>query len=259
METAVKEKEAIDAAQLMEQYKATGSIVQRNQLVLHYSYIAKVVAAQMRGYTANFAQMEDIVNQGMLTLIDVIEKFDTDRGVKFESYAFTRIKNANIDFIRQQDWLPRRVRKTAKDIATAFDSLSNELMHEPTVKELAAYMAVPEEAINKHYSEISNSVMISLETVLQNTLQESGGMDFSADDDRQPEEKLARDELHSKLVSAIDALSERERTVISLYYYEHLRLYEIAEVMGVSESRVCQLHSKAVSRMKLSMEAYMKG
>ena len=258
METAVKQKET-DAAQLMERYQTTRSIADRNQLVLHYGYIPKVIASQMRSYTANYAQLEDIVNQGMLTLIDALERYDPEKGVKFESYAFMRVKNANIDFIRKQDWLPRRVRKTAKDIATAFDKLANELMHEPTVKELAAYMELPEEVITKHYSEISNSVMISLETVLQSTLQESGGMDFSAEDDRQPEEKLFRDELHSQLMEAIDALSERERTVISLYYYEHLRLYEIAEVMGVSESRVCQLHSKAVSRMKLRMDAYMKG
>lgn len=257
METAVKQNES-EVQELMERYQATRSIADRNQLVMHYSYIAKVIAAQMRGYTVNYAQMEDIVNQGMLTLIDALERFDPGKGVKFESYAFMRVKNANIDFIRKQDWLPRRVRRTAKDVAAAFDWLSNELMHEPTIKELAAYMELPEEAIIKHYSEMSNSVMISLETVLQNTLQENG-VDFLADDDRQPEEKLFRDELRQQLMQAIDALSERERTVISLYYYEHLRLYEIAEVMGVSESRVCQLHSKAVSRMKQRLEGYMKG
>lgn len=257
METAVKQNES-EVQELMARYQATRATTDRNQLVMHYSYIAKVIASQMRSYTANYAQMEDIVNQGMLTLIDALERFDPGKGVKFESYAFMRVKNANIDFIRKQDWLPRRVRKTAKDIAAAFDRLSNELMHEPTVKELAAYMELPEEAIIKHYSEISNSVMISLETVLQNTLQDSGA-DFLADDDRQPEEKLFRDELRQQLMSAIDALSERERTVISLYYYEHLRLYEIAEVMGVSESRVCQLHSKAVARMKQRLEGYMKG
>lgn len=258
MDTAVQQKET-EGIQLMERYQATRSVADRNQLVLHYSYIAKVIAAQMRGYTANYAQMEDIVNQGMLTLIDTVEKFDPDKGVKFESYAFMRVKNANIDFIRKQDWLPRRVRKTAKEIAMAFDRLSNELMHEPTIRELAEYMEVPEEVINKHYSEISNSVMISLETVLQNTLQEGGGLDLATEDDRQPEEKLFRDELREQLAEALDALSPRERMVVSLYYYEHLRLCEIAEVMGVSESRVCQLHSKAVSRMKLRLDAYMKG
>lgn len=249
----------IDAIGLMDEYKATESRDIRNTLVMHYSYIAKVVAGQMRGYTANYAQLEDIVNQGIITLIDCIEKFDTEKGVKFESYAFMRIKCANIDFIRQQDWLPRRVRKTAKDISAAYDNLANQLMREPTIKELAAYMELPEELLQKHYGEISNSVMVSLETVLQNAIQDSGGMDISDAYELQPEEKLMGDELRRQLAEAIDALSERERLVVSLYYYEHLRLFEIAEVMGVSESRVCQLHSKAVARMRLKLNQYMKG
>ncbi|MEG1687135.1 MAG: FliA/WhiG family RNA polymerase sigma factor [Angelakisella sp.] len=244
-------------AQLMEQYQATHSQAVRNELVMSYSYIAKVVAGQMRGYTANYAQLEDIVNQGILTLIDCVEKFDPTKGVKFETYAFMRVKCANIDFIRQQDWLPRRVRKTAKDISTAYSSLSNQLMREPTVRELAGFMEVPEEAITKHYSEISNSVMISLETVLQSSLAEADDTDLSSDGSQQPEEQLMNAELRAQLAAAIDRLSERERLVISLYYYEHLRLSEIAEIMGVSESRVCQLHGKAVSRMKQQMEQYI--
>lgn len=258
MDTAVKQKET-DVAELMEQYKATGGHALRNRLVMHYSYIAKAVAGQMRGYTANYAQLEDVVNQGIITLIDCLEKFDPAKGVKFESYAFMRVKCANIDFIRQQDWLPRRVRKTAKEIAAAYDQLANELMREPSLKELATHMEVPEELLQKHYGEISNSVMISLETVMQNAIQESGGPDFSGNSELQPEERLMHTELLKQLSTAIDQLSERERLVVSLYYYEHLRLSEIAEVMGVSESRVCQLHSRAVAKMRLQLTSYMKG
>lgn len=257
METDIKLTSS-HALELMDQFKATGSREIRNRLVLHYSYIAKAVAGQMRGYTANYAQLEDIVNQGVITLIDCIEKFDQSKGVKFESYAFMRVKCANIDFIRQQDWLPRRVRKTAKDIAAAYDKLANELMREPTIKELAAAMDLPEELLQKHYGEITNSVMVSLETVLQNTIQEGGGREIADSHQLLPEEKLMNDELRIQLMTAIDQLSERERLVVSLYYYEHLRLSEIAEVMGVSESRVCQLHSKAVGKMRLRLNQYMK-
>lgn len=260
METAVQEKNAIDPQELFAQYRQTGDRAVRNRLVLHYSYIAKMVANQMRGYTVNYAQLEDVVNQGMVTLIDCIEKYDPTKGVKFESYAFMRVKCANIDFIRQQDWLPRRVRKTAKEIAAAYERLSNQLLREPTVKELAAHMELPEESINKHYGEIASSVMLSLETVLQHSVQEGGSALEIADKDALlPEEQLLQTELRSQLMSAIDALSQRERTVVSLYYYEHLRLFEIAQVMGVSESRVCQLHAKAIGRMRERLNAYQKG
>lgn len=260
MPVSTTTKQELDPRTLMEEYHSTGSRELRNKLVMHYSYIAKAVASQMRGYTANYAQLEDIVNQGMITLIDCVERFDADKGVKFESYAFMRVKCANIDFIRQQDWLPRRVRKTAKDISAAYDRLSNELMREPSIRELAACMEVPEEQIQKHYGEISNSVMVSLETVLQSTLGDAGAtLDVSDSPELQPEERLMNEELRRQLAEAIDELSERERLVVSLYYYEHLRLLEIAEVMGVSESRVCQLHSKAVAKMRLKLNEYMKG
>lgn len=251
------EKKA-EAAQLMAKYRETGSQEIRNQLVMHYSYIAKAVASQMRGYTANYAQLEDIVNQGIITLIDCIEKFDPEKGMKFESYAFMRVKCANIDFIRQQDWLPRRVRKNAKEIAAAYDQLSNQLMREPSIKELAAFMELPEELLQKHYGEISNSVMISLDTVLQSSVQDGDEMDISSGNDQLPEERLISNELRQQLVGAIEKLSQRERLVVSLYYYEHLRLFEIANVMGVSESRVCQLHSRAIGKMRDIMQRYME-
>ncbi|MDD3429643.1 MAG: sigma factor, partial [Oscillospiraceae bacterium] len=119
------------AQQLLQVYYSAPTVNLRNDLVMLYSYIPKTVAAQMRGVTSSYAQLEDIVNQGVITLIDCIEKFDPTKGVKFESYAFMRVKCANIDFIRKQDWLPRRVRKTAKDVTLAHDELSNKLMREP--------------------------------------------------------------------------------------------------------------------------------
>lgn len=249
-----------DPAAVMEEYKKTGDIELRNQLVLHYSYIAKTVAAQMRGITASYAQMEDVVNQGIITLIDCLEKFEPSKAVKFESYAFMRIKCANIDFVRKQDWLPRRVRKTAKDISVAYDELSNQLMREPSTKEIADHIGMPEATVNKHYSEISNSVMLSFEMLLQSSLY---GGDSSpegqADEGSLPENRMLKEELRQQLIEAIESLTERERLVVSLYYYEHLKLYEIAEILKVSESRVCQTHSKAILKMRSRLEKYMKG
>lgn len=248
-----------DPVATMGEYQRTGDIELRNQLVMHYSYIAKTVAAQMRGVTASYAQMEDIVNQGIITLIDCIDKFKPAKGVKFESYAFMRIKCANIDFIRKQDWLPRRVRKAAKDISTAYDELSNQFMREPTTKEIADKLGLSETAVNKHYSEMSNSVMLSFETLLQSSLYGEAGPEKPAGDEFLPEDRLMKTELRQQLIEAIDSLTEKERLVISLYYYEHLKLYEIAEILKVSESRVCQTHSKAILKMQRRLEKYMKG
>lgn len=248
-------------AQILEEYHKTGNLELRNRLVMHYSYIAKAVAAQMRGVTSTYAQMEDIVNQGILTLIDCIEKFEPEKGVKFESYAFMRIKCANIDFVRKQDWLPRRVRKAAKDITAAHDELANHLLREPTSREVAEYMGISEEAVNKHYSEVTNSVMLSFEMLLQNAAPgvDNVSVGTQPDDEVLPENRLMNQELRQQLMDAIDSLTERERTVVSMYYYEHLKLYEIAQVLGVSESRVCQTHSKAILKMRKRLEKYMKG
>lgn len=241
---------------LLEKYLKSPSIALRNELVMHYSYIPKTVAAQMRGITSSYAEVEDIVNNGIITLIDCIERFDPKKSGNFESYAFSRIKCANIDFIRKQDWLPRRVRKTARDIAAAYDELANKYMRVPSAKELADYLDVDESVIYKHYREISNSVLLSFEMLLSN----AAGND-SADttsDLEQPETSLIRHELHQRLKQAIDSLSERDRLIISLYYFEHLKLYEIAEVLKVSEARVCQARSKAILKLRRFLHDYLE-
>ena len=175
----------------------------------------------------------------------------------FESYAFSRVKCANIDFIRKQDWLPRRVRKTARDITAAYDTLSNRLMRVPSAKELAAHLGVDESMIYKHYREISNSVLLSFEMLLSSVSE--NGADDATMDFEQPEASLIRSELHQKLMEAIDSLSERDRLIISLYYYEHLKLHEIAEVLKVSEARVCQARSKAILKLRGYLKDYLEG
>lgn len=247
-------------AELLAEYQKTGNLELRNTLVMHYSYIAKTVAAQMRGITSSYAQMEDIVNQGIITLIDCIDKYTPARGMKFESYAFMRVKCANIDFVRKQDWLPRRVRKTARDVTAAYNELSSELMREPTHREIAEHLGVSEDMVEKHFSEISNSVMLSFEMLMQNSLAGVEGTPGAREDvELQPENRLMKSELREQLMAAIDQLTERERLVISLYYKEHLKFAEIAEILSVSESRVCQTHSKAILKMRQRLEAYMKG
>ena len=246
-----------EAQTLLTHYLKLPSIELRNQLVLQYSYIPKMVASQMRGITASYAEIEDIVNNGIITLIDCIERFDPQKSSNFESYAYSRIKCANIDFIRKQDWLPRRVRKTARDITAAYDALSNKFMRVPSAKELADHLGVDESIIYKHYREISNSVLLSFEMLLSNAVENSA--EDTAGDFEQPESSLIRVELHKRLMDAIDALGERDRLVISLYYFEHLKLHEIAEVLKVSEARVCQARSKAILKLRNHLKDYLEG
>lgn len=253
------EEKLQDPIEAMQRYLKTRDVELRNRLVMHYSYIPKVIASQMRGMTANYAQVEDIVNQGYLTLIDCVEKFSPERGMKFESYAFMRIKCANIDFIRKQDWLPRRVRRTARDVANAYDTLSTKLMREPTTKELAEHMGVSEDMVDKSLSEVSGAVVLSFDNLLQGAASDEEDIPLDADSGMQPESALLREELRGQLAHAIEQLSERERTLVSLYYYEHLRLCEIAQVLDVSESRVSQMHSKILLKLRGQLKGYMEG
>jgi len=257
--TGVAQDKAGKNGALWNQYVQNRDLETRNQLVLQYSYIAKTVALQMRGISSNYAQLEDIVNQGIITIIDCIEKYDPAKEVKFESYAFMRVRGAIIDFIRKQDWLPRRVRKTAKDISAAYEKLSGELMREPTTGELAARLNLSPDALHKHYSEMTRSVMLSFESLLDHTISNIFSAEKSCDMHDLPESGIFQEEMKTVLADAIDSLTDRERMVITLYYYENLKLSEISKVLEVSESRVCQIHSKAVMKLKTKIGTYMKG
>ncbi|MDL2219727.1 FliA/WhiG family RNA polymerase sigma factor [Ruminococcaceae bacterium OttesenSCG-928-O06] len=247
-------------AELLAQYQQTGDAELRNMLVMHYSYIAKSVAVQMRGITGSFAQVEDIVNEGVLTIMDCLDKYTPEKGMKFENYAYMRVRNANIDFVRKQDWVPRRVRRTAREVSEAYNALSTQLMREPSNKELAEYMGVEPAAIQKHLAEMNTGAILSFEELLAGAMPGAAEpASLTGDGDDMPEKGLMQSELRQQLVEAIEALTEKERLVVTLYYYEHLKLHEIAKVMGVSESRVSQTHSKAILKMKQRITAYMAG
>ncbi len=246
--------------EVLQEYQKTQDPDKRNDLILHYGYIAKSVAVQMRGITSGYAQVEDIVNEGILTLMDCLDKYTPDKGMKFENYAYMRIRNANIDFVRKQDWVPRRVRRTAREVSDAYNALSTELMREPSTRELADYMGLSEEAVSKHFAEMAAGSVVSFEDLLQSAMPGRAEPFSMPDSDESvlPEQGLMKTELKEQLKAAIDTLTEKERTVVSLYYYEHLKFYEIAEVMGVSESRISQTHSKAILKMKQRLGAYLQ-
>lgn len=243
--------------QIHEQYKKSGDIKLRNKLVMNYSYIAKAAAMQLRGIASGYAQVEDMVNQGMITLIDSIDKFDSTKGIKFESYAFMRIRGGIIDLVRKQDWIPRRVRTAAKEISNAKAEMCTELRREPTEEELAKKLGISISKLRQYNYEVAGSVTLSFEELIQNVNQMGTLLESSTSDYSTPERHALKTELREVLKSAIDALSERERLVVSLYYFDNLNLTEISQVLEVSVQRVSQISSKAISKIKLSMAEYL--
>lgn len=241
----------------LRKYRETGDKQIRNQLVMHYAYVAKAVAVQLRGLSASYAQVEDMVSQGMMTLIDCVERFDESKGIPFEPYAFMRVRGGIIDLVRKQDWIPRRVRATAKELANVHSALCSELKREPTEQELAEHMHMSVEKLRQCNCEIANSASFSFEEMIQNVSQMGTLLEHATTDECSPEKRLMRNELREMLANAIQTLGEREQLILSLYYYENLSLTEIAQVLEISVQRVSQIHSRVVEKLKKQMEAYL--
>jgi len=246
-----------EANELLAQYRQSGDVRIRNELVMNFSYIARTAAMQLRGLAQGYAQTEDMVNHGIITLIDCIEKFDGSKGMKFESYAFMRVRGGVIDLVRKQDWIPRRVRTAAKEIANASQELSNELRRNPTEEELAARLGITVSKLRQYNYEVAGSVTFSFEELIQNVNQMGTLLDSATSDYTTPEKQFLRNEMREKLKTAIEALNERERLVVTLYYFENLNLSEISQVLEVSVQRVSQISSKAVAKIKAVMEEYI--
>ena len=248
MEQALKDK--------LEAYGKNPTVELRNELVMECTYIIKKVAMSTRGLYQNYATVDDIINNGVITMIDIIEKYDASKGMDFEPYAYTRVKQATIDYIRKQDYLPRRVRQQARDVSKAFNELSKELMREPTDTELAKYMGITVEELNHHYSEVSSGNFLSVEE-LSIYLSNDDYEDKKIEND--PKALFDRNELKQALIKALKQLNEKERLVISLFYYEDLKLKEIAEILEVSDARVSQIHSKAILKLKYALQQELGG
>jgi len=243
---------------LWDQYLDSRDIDARNELVMQYSPLVKCIALRMRGTYKNYAQLDDVVNQGIIALIDAVEKYDPTRNIKFETFASIKVKGSIIDYIRSQDWIPRRLRKLSRDLETVNNKLCTDLGRQPTHQELAKEMNMTPGQLDRVMEQTYSFNLLSYEEVVWQKMSSVGGDDFASDSaEESPERKLMEDELREQLGGSIDALNERERTVISLYYYERLKLKEIAGVLGVSESRVCQIHSAAIVKMKKHMHDYI--
>jgi RNA polymerase sigma factor FliA len=249
----------IELKDLWRRYKATGDERARERLVLAFAPLVKYVAGRLSSGLPAHVDEGELISYGLTGLISAIERFDPSREIKFETYAITRIRGAIIDELRTLDWVPRSVRARAREIERANMKLEARLQRAPTDEEVATELSISVDEFHDALMQISHSTIVALDELW--TVSDSGGDQVSLLDtlpDRgapDPQMVVDQGETRDRIADAIAALPEREKLVIALYYYENLTLREIGEVLGVTESRVSQLHTKAVLRLRSKLGA----
>jgi RNA polymerase sigma factor for flagellar operon FliA len=248
------DESAAEIAELWQSYKERSTAEARERLILHYSPLVKFVAGRVAAGLPQNIEQSDLVSYGIFGLIDAIDKFDPGRGYKFETYAISRIKGAIIDELRSIDWVPRSVRAKARAIERAYSKLENELRRSPEDAEVAVELDMTESELAHVLSQISCTGLVALDDLLAASSGERTGSatvgDTIADRAHDPVEAYEVDEMKHLLADAINRMPDRERLVLTLYYYEGLTLAEIGNVLGVTESRVCQIHTKAIFQLR---------
>jgi RNA polymerase sigma factor FliA len=255
----VQDLKAIELKDLWRRYKNDQDEKARERLVLAYAPLVKYVAGRMSTGLPSHVEESDLISYGLLGLIAAIERFEPNREIKFETFAMTRIKGSIIDELRSLDWVPRSVRAKAREIETVNAKLEHQLQRAPGDREMAGALGMSVEEFQESLVRISNSSVIALDELW--TVSDASGDQVSLLDtikDPQavdPAAEVDSADMKDRLGGAIARLPEREKLVVALYYYEGLTLREIGEVLGVTESRVSQLHTKAVLRLKSRLGA----
>jgi RNA polymerase sigma factor for flagellar operon FliA len=245
---------AEDTTALWREFRRTGDKGIRDRLILTYAPLVKFVAGRLGSGLPAHVDENDLVSYGLLGLIGAIERYEPERDVKFETYAIARIKGSIIDELRAMDWVPRSVRSRAREIERAIAQLEAQLHRAPTDEEIAAKIGVTVEELDDSLTDISRSSIAALDELW--TISSGSGDQVALIDTiedthgPEPQSALDQSEMREAIAESISRLPEREKIVITLYYYEELTLREIGEVLGVTESRVSQLHTKAILRLK---------
>lgn len=243
---------------LLEEYAKTKSSEAREKIILEYAPLVKVVAGRLSMYLGYNVEYEDLVSYGIFGLIDAIDKFDCLKEVKFETYASLRIRGAILDQIRKMDWIPRTIRQKQKKIDAVIREIEQETGHGASDEKIAEKLGITDSEYLDWQSQMKITGLVSLNEYMDQ------GSDISRDYSRYstarfetPEERVEKTELTRILGDALKLLTEKEQKVITLYYYEELTLKEISNILEVSESRVSQLHTRALQKMKAKMGNYM--
>ena len=241
---------------LWSDYSRTKSQDLREQLILEYAPLVKLVAGRLSMYLGYNVEYEDLCSYGIFGLIDAIDKFDAMKEVKFETYASLRIRGAILDQIRKMDWIPRTIRQRQRQIDAVMKEIETTQGRPATDEEIASRLGVSDEEYAQMQSQMKITGVVSLNEFMET------GAEVPSEQTTQyrfetPEEAVDKEELKQKLVEALSLLTEKEQKVVTLYYYEDLTLKEIANILEVSESRVSQLHTKALQKMRTKMGDYM--
>lgn len=244
---------ATDLEQLWSDCKGARSEDARRQLVEQYIGLVKFVAGRLAVGLPHYLEFTDLYGAGLVGLIQAVDHFDPSRGIKFETYAIPRIRGAILDELRAQDWFPRSVRRKARQVEEAYATLEMRLGRAATDEEVANHLGIELREFDRMVGEISVATIVSLDTEV-NQEDGSGGhtMVETIEDPnaRMPEEDIAEREMRDVVAKGLGDLPDKERLVLTLYYYEELTLREIGEVLDVTESRICQIHTKAVFRLR---------
>lgn len=243
---------------LWQTYGRSHEQVVRDRLVLHYAPLVKYVAGRVGTGLPAHVDVGDLIQSGIFGLVDAIEKFEFERGLKFETYAMQRIRGAILDDLRSQDWVPRSVRSRARDVERALERLGGQLQRTPTDRELAAELKIGLAELRELYAQLQLTSVVALDELIAAGRGGTGAGASLAESlpDNHAEDPVATlVDLDSRrqLADAIAQLAERDRVVVTLYYFENLTLAEIGKVLGVTESRVCQLHTRAVLRLRTKL------
>lgn len=240
----------LEHIELWKRWKETDSFELKQQLIESYLPLVDYVANRLAiGLPKNVAR-EDLQSFGVMGLIDAVDKFDYERGLQFETYASWRIRGSIIDGLRQGDWVPRSVREKAKRIEEAYQKLEQQHLRSVTDAEMSEYLGVTEPEFQQMLQELAVTTVCSIDDPIRDEESETRLSLLIDEKAKNPEYKVNEFYLKETLAQAIDRLTEKERTVVSLFYFDELSLSEIAEVMNLSPSRISQLHSKAILRMR---------
>jgi RNA polymerase sigma factor for flagellar operon FliA len=251
----VAQREAL--AGLWSEFKGDGSQVARDALIVHYSPLVKFVAGRVSAGLPQNIEQADLVSYGIFGLMDALKKFDETRNIKFETYAVSRIKGAIIDELRSIDWVPRSVRTKARSVERAYTTLEARLLRTPTDAEVAGELGISETELQTMFAQISLTGVVALDEIL--TGADRGETTTLGDTlparESGPHSDFETAEIKQILTKAINRLGDREKIVLTLYYYEGLTLAEIGKVLSVTESRVCQIHTKAMLQLRSKIDA----
>jgi RNA polymerase sigma factor for flagellar operon FliA len=242
--------DAVQTERLWTEFAKSRNLEIRNELVMKYIHLVRSIVLRLVPTYRKHVDFDDLMSSGLLGLMDAIDKFDMTKEVKFETYASLRVKGEIIDQIRKQDWAPISLRQKIKKVEECYETMESSMGRAPTETEVASKLSMSTDDVKKTLDEAHTFNLVALDEMLMDRV---AGDSLAASPDESPEKRLEEQEIRNVLAQTIEALPEKEKLVVSMYYYDELTLKEIGAVLGVTESRISQIHSKALMTLRSKM------